>query len=62
MVKITHTNSVHWLKVLAVRGNWLTCRVGSRYDLISNGDAETIITTYAALPARKTTIPEHDRR
>jgi len=51
MAKITHTNSMHKLKILAVRGNLHTCNVSGCFGLISNGDADTI--TYTAPPAQR---------
>ena len=51
MAKITHTNSMHKLKILAVRGNLHTCNVSGCFGLISNGGADTI--TYTAPPAQR---------
>jgi len=56
MAKITHTDSMHKLKILAVRGNLHTCNVSGCFGLISYGDADTI-TTYTAPPAQRLPVP-----
>jgi hypothetical protein len=62
MVKITHTNSVHKLKVLVAGGRLPVDDVSGGFGLISNSDAGTIITTATASSAQRIATPEHDRR
>lgn len=59
MVKITYTNSMYKLKVLAVRGSLHPCNVSGCFGLISNDDADTI-TTYTEPPVQRTASPDND--
>jgi hypothetical protein len=62
MVKITHTNSVHKLKVLVTGGRLPVHDVSGGSFLISNSDADTIITICTAPSVQRIATPEHDRR